>query len=152
MKIKRKNYYILCGTIAIVILLVMNIKVADKPSVDMYGMEEMVGTEIRSQFGFREVKYDVECEITGVLWEGEIQILLLDGGFVFWQNYREDNIISEWTISEKGEFDLLVDIGNVTCASDKTIVVIGSQDLNVTQFKMEKRSKSKLIDLLIFGR
>lgn len=76
---------------------------------------------------------------------------MLDGGFVHSVNdYDEENIISQWTISETGNFDLVIEVGDAKPSSRKTVVIKGSEDVIVSEFREEQRTKSKLYQKL-FG-
>lgn len=153
MKINRNLFYILCFVVFVTIILVLNIKVDDSP-VSGYIMYEDDGLrrgEYRSEFGYIISEWDCEYEIKGCLKEGEIYVFLLDGGFVFSVNdYDEKDIISKWTISKTGDFDLVIEVGNAWPGSRKTVVIKGSEDVIVSEFKEEQRTKSKLYQKL-FG-
>lgn len=153
MKINRNLFYILCFVVFVTIILVLNIKVDDSPirGYIMYEEDGLSRGEYRSEFGNIISKWDCEYEITGCLRAGEIYVFLLDSGFVFNVNdYDEENIISKWTISEAGNFDLVIDVGNASPSSRKTVVIKGSEDVIVSELKEEQRTKSKLYQKL-FG-
>lgn len=153
MKINRNLFYILCFIVFVTIILVLNIEVDDSPisGYIMYEEEGLSRGEYRTQFGYIISEWDCEYEITGCLKDGEIYVFLLDGGFVFGINdYSEEDIISQWTISETGKFDLVIEVGDASPSSRKTVVIKGSDDVIVSEFKEEQRTKSKLYQKL-FG-
>lgn len=153
MKINRNLFYILCFVVFVIVILVLNIKIADSP-IRGYIMNEEDGLrrgEYRSEFGYIISEWDCEYEIKGCLKSGEIYIFLLDGGFADSVNdYDEEDIISQWTISETGNFDLVIEVGDAKPSSRKTVVIKGSEDVIVSEFREEQRIKSKLYQKL-FG-
>ena len=153
MKINRNLFYILCFSAFVTVVLVLNIKLADSP-IRGYITHEDDGLrrgEYRSEFGYIISEWDCEYEIKGCLKSGEIYIFLLDGGFVDSVNdYDDEDIISQWTISETGNFDLVIEVGDASPNSRKTVVIKGSEDEIVSEFMEEERSKRKLYQKL-FG-
>ncbi len=128
----------------------LNIKVDDSSVKGCITYDDKFCYSYVEKYCGAQTNWDVECELTGCLLAGNIKVLLLDGTYII-NEYSEEDIIQEWNLSEIGNFDLKIEVGDVTASSNKTVVIIGDNDTKVLNFYIETNSKSKLYELLFLS-
>ncbi len=144
-----KKPLIIIAIIAIVaftVFFVLNFKVNNGSSsstlsmggTDFAGCEETHTVNVYSYDIF-----DVSIVYSGNIKKGKIDIFVVDGNEI-----KEDksNILKQYEYSDKGDFIQTIEFDKVSGNDKKTIIVVGSNDLELGGLKVESTHKVHLYD------
>lgn len=135
--------------LVIVVTIVLNIKVANGSMESIFsggedGFAGCTETYYLNNNSYQE--YDVYVKINGKLIDGKVDIFLIEGE---WKDSNSSKVIEHYEYSEKGNFCMEYTFDKVSANDERQYVIIGSKDLEVSDFKLYSSSKVKLIDKII---
>lgn len=145
----KKKPLIIIAIIAIVaftVFFVLNFKVnngSSSSTLSMGGTDFAGCAETHTVNAYSYDIFDVSIVYSGNIKKGKIDIFVVDGNEI-----KEDksNILKQYEYSDKGDFIQTIEFDKVSGNDKKTIIVVGSNDLELEGLKVESTHKVHLYD------